>query len=77
MIFVDTNQKLKKKNYFILLQNRFDILKPKDFVLLNKNKSNFFLPKLFFFNLYQIRGQNWPLPFSSKINSILPPSQTN
>ena len=52
MIFLDTNQKLKKKIYFILLQNRFDILKPKDFVLFNKNKSNFFLPKLIFFLTY-------------------------
>ena len=49
MIFVDTNQKLKKKFYFILLQNRFDILKPKDFVLFNKNKSNFFFTKTIFF----------------------------
>ena len=50
LILFNTNQ----KPIFLVLKNRFDIfLKPKDFVLFNKHRFDFSLPKLIFFMYIQ------------------------
>ena len=51
IFFFNTNQ----KPIFLVLKNKYDIfLKPKDFVLFNKHRSDFSMPKTIFFTCTKI-----------------------